>query len=258
MRIREIFIVTKGTKVILAITFSIAILAITFAYFYYRGINNSEDPRTVKAREHLMHYEKKSGRINSFELFPYLDTAYAIFRSYPDYESSYEIGLIYNNKCSAFLLNAMYDSTVHEAERNNLLSLSIKYCDSSIANYQKWIKEWENLTPELIADRIDPFMKKDNPAFRGYNFKRIFARRVENIVTAQIETPRRLSVSLTNKGTIYRHRMKPDSALIFYQQALSLWKDNRTAKSNMNVLLGGEPVKPSLIESLFPADKNKN
>jgi hypothetical protein len=257
MRFKEILIITKGTKVILMITFSVAISAVLFAFFYYRGINNSGDPRIAKAREYLMHYENESGRINSFGLFSYLDSAYAIFRSFPDYETSYEIGLIYNNKCSALLLTAIYDSTVHEAERNNLLNLSLKFCDSSITNYQNWMKEWESLTPELISARIDPFMKKENPAFRGNNFKRIFKRRVENIVTAQLETPRRLSVSLTNKGTIYRHKMKTDSALIFYQMALALWKDNRTAKSNMNVLLGGEPVKPSLIESLFPPDKNK-
>jgi len=77
-----------------------------------------------------------------------------------------------------------------------------------------------------------------------------------NIVAAQIETPRRLSVSLSNKGTIYHHMMKPDSSLTCYQLALSLWKDNRTAKSNLNVLMGGEPIKPSLIELLFPPDKN--
>jgi len=51
--------------------------------------------------------------------------------------------------------------------------------------------------------------------------------------------------------------MFPDSAFVYYQDALSLWKDNRTAESNLSVLLGGEPVKPNLIESLFPPDKNK-
>ncbi len=80
-------------------------------------------------------------------------------------------------------------------------------------------------------------MKENDPAFSGYNFKRVFSRRIKNMVAAQIETPRRLSVSLSNKGTIYRHMLKPDSALLYYQQALSLWKDNRTAKSNLSVLM---------------------
>jgi hypothetical protein len=257
MRFREIFIISKGTKVILMITFSVSILAVVFAFFYYRDINNSEDPRIKMAREFLIQYEKVSGGLNSFEAFPLLDSANAIFRSYPDYESSFEIGLIYNNKCSALLLMAIYDSTVNEPEKSNLLALSMHYCDSSISNYSRWIADWDSLSPGAIADKIRPFIKEDNPVFKGFNFKKVYSRRVKNIITAQIETPRRLSVSLSNKGTIYRHMMKPDSALICYQMALSLWKDNRMAKSNMNVLMGGEPIKPSLIESLFPPDKNK-
>jgi hypothetical protein len=51
--------------------------------------------------------------------------------------------------------------------------------------------------------------------------------------------------------------LKQDSALSYYEKALSLWKDNRTARSNMSVLMGGEPLEPKLIEALFPPDKNK-
>jgi hypothetical protein len=257
MRFREIFIISRGTKVIFSITFSVSVLAVIFACFYYRDINRSEDPRLKKAREFLLQYEKESGRNNSLEAFPFLDSANAIFMSYPDYEFSFEIGVIYNNKCSALLLMALYDSIIGESEKNNLLSLAMKYCDSSISNYSAWITSWDSLPPEIIADRISPYMKKDDPAFSGYDFEKIFSRRIKNIVAAQIETPRRLSVSLSNKGTIYRHMMKPDSSLICYQLALSLWEDNRTAKSNLNVLMGGEPIQPSLIESLFPPDKNK-
>ena len=256
MRFRDIFIISKGTKVILTITFSVSILAVAFAFFYYRNINNSEDPRVKKAHEFLLQYEKQSVRNNSLEAFPFLDSANAIFRSYPEYESSFEIGVIYNNKCSALLLMALYDSIISEFEKNNILSLAMKYCDSSISNYRIWSGSWDSLSPEIISDRISPYMKEDDPAFRGYDFEKIFSGRVKNIVAAQIETPRRLSVSLSNKGTIYRHMMKPDSSLICYQMALSLWKDNRTAKSNLNVLMGGEPIQPSLIELLFPPDKN--
>src|SRR5665648_563892 len=107
MQLRELLIISKGTKVIIAITFSVSIMAIIFAFFYYRNINNSEDPRIRKARELLLQYDKLSGRLNSFEVFPLLDSAGAIFKSIPDYESSFETGLIYNNKCSALLLMAI-------------------------------------------------------------------------------------------------------------------------------------------------------
>jgi hypothetical protein len=75
MRIKEIFIISKGTKVILAITFSVSLLALIFAYFYYRSVNRSEDPRITKAREYLNEYEKAAGRLKPIEVFPYLDSA---------------------------------------------------------------------------------------------------------------------------------------------------------------------------------------
>lgn len=257
MRVREILIISHGTKVILAITFIVSITAVIFAFFYYRGINKSEDPRIRKAREYLLEYEKISGVVNTINAFSLLDSAFAIFNALPDYSSSFEAGLIYNNKCSSLLLMAIYDSTINEAEKNKLLALSMKYCDSSIIAYKKWISDWDGLSPEEINEKLSPFMKADDPAFKGFNFNKVLARRVKNIVTAQVETPRRLSVSFTNKGTIYRHMLNPDSSFAYYQKALALWKDNRTAKSNLSVLTGGNPVKPTLIESLFPPDKNK-
>ena len=258
MGLREIFIVSKGTKVIFAITFSVSIMAVIFAFFYYRNINSSEDPRILKARNWLYQYNKLSGTSDIIDSFTLLDSADAVFRSMSDYISSFEIGLIYNNRCSALLLMAMYDSAISINEKTNLLDLSMKYCDSSIYIYNRWIKDWGSLSSIEISEKLKPYMKEEDRAFKGANFRKIFSRRIKNIVEAQIETPRRLSVALTNKGTVYRHMLKTDSSLIYYQEALLLWKDNRTAKSNMSVLLGGEPVKPTLIESLFPPDKNKN
>ena len=101
-------------------------------------------------------------------------------------------------------------------------------------------------------------MSETDPAFAGLNFNSIFRKRVKDMMLARVETPRRLSVSYTNKGTAYRHMMMPDSALLWYEKALAIWKHNRTAESNLSVLLGGEPVKPGIIESLFPPDRNKN
>lgn len=252
-----IFTISKGTKVVLVITFSVSVLAILFAVFYYRDLNNLEDPRTKKARELLALFEKGSGKINDFSSFSLLDSANSVFRSYSDYESSFETGVIYNNKCSSLLLAAIYDSTISTDEKNKLLDLSLSYCDSSINIYNNWISEWEDLSGDDIAEKIRPLINENDNHFEGLNFKRIFDKRVKDLITAQVETPRRLSVSLSNKGSIYRHKLLVDSALLFYQQALTLWKDNRTAKSNLSVLMGGDPVKPTIIESLFPPDKEK-
>ncbi|MFH0841443.1 MAG: hypothetical protein V1903_02360 [Bacteroidota bacterium] len=250
--------VTRGTKVIIAITFSVSSAAIIFAFFYYRSINRSEDPRIETARRLLTEFEKIPAETEGIEAFHYLDSAFSIFSRLPDYRFSFEAGVIYNNKCSALLMKAIYDSTISLHEKQALLDLSSGYCDSSIMVYRRWIREWETLSAGEIHRKIIPFMDKNDQAFSGYNIDRIVNRRIKNIILAQIETPRRLSVSLTNKGTIFRHLSMPDSALHYYNFALSIWKDNRTAESNRSVLMGGDPLKPGLIESLFPPDKNKN
>ncbi len=257
MILRDIFILTKGTKVILAITFSVSVIAVLFAFFYYHAINRSEDPRIKAARKFLLKYEKEGETLNGIEAFPYLDSAFAVFSRLPDYKSSFETGVIYNNKGSAMLLKAIYDSTISEQEKTTLLRLSFSYNDSSISVYKKWIKEWSSLTEEEIQLKIKPFMRIDDEAFSGFNFEKILNRRIKNIILAQTETPRRLSVSLSNRGTIFRHLGEPDSAYTNYTKALLLWKENLAARSNLSVLMGGEPVKPTLIQSLFPPDKNK-
>lgn len=249
------FKIAEGTKKVLSITLTVSALAVLFAFFYYRNINASQDPRILKAIKHLAQYEKESAGLDISASFPLLDSAFRVFNSLPDYTDSFEKGVIYNNKCSNLLLTAMYDSVPGVIEKSSLLDLAGRYCDSSIMVYQRWLSDWEQLPEEEILMRIKPFMKEDDPAFSEYNFKKILNRRVKYISEAQIETPRRLSVSLTNKGTIFRHRMMPDSAAVYYDRALRLWKHNRTAISNISVLMGGDPVKPTVIESLFPPNK---
>ncbi len=256
MKFTDIFIVTRGTRIILVITFSVALAALLFAFFYYSTVNRSEDPRILEARELMRMHEKNSGDLYSLNDFSLLDSAFSIFISLPDYRHSFEAGIIYNNKCSSLLMKALYDSTISMNAKKVLLDLSMKYCDSSITTYKGWIAEWGELTETEVSDKLSPLMKRDDPEF-GNRYEKIFRRRIKNLLMAQRETPRRLSVSLTNKGTIYRHMLKPDSSLLLYREALLLWKDNRTAKSNLSVLTGGEPLKPSVIESLFPPDKNR-
>jgi hypothetical protein len=249
--------VTRGTKVIFAITFSVSACAIIVAFLYYRGVNRSEDPRIETARLQLLKFEKEGSTINAIDAFHYLDSANSVFNSLPDYKTSYERGVIYNNKCSALLLKAIYDSTITGMEKGTLLRLSFSYNDSSITVYRNWIREWGDLSEGEIREKIAPYMRVEDKAFSGLNFDNLFQRRVKNLVLAQTETPRRLSVSLSNRGTLYRHLAEPDSALHYFTLALSLWKENRTAKSNLSVLMGGDPVKATIIESLFPPDKNK-
>jgi hypothetical protein len=42
-----------------------------------------------------------------------------------------------------------------------------------------------------------------------------------------------------------------------YITAIKLWKDNFTARNNFNVLMGIDPEDRSIVDQLFPPDKNK-
>jgi len=258
MSLKDLTVISPGTRKILAITLSVALAAVIFAFFYYREVNRSEDPRVARAREYMAEYDRLSGGTESYALFHLLDSADLIYRGVPGYGSSFERGVIYNNKGSSFLVKALYDSSLTESGKVAFLELSVTYADSAIKVYSNWLDEWEDLSEEEIANRLMSEMSETDPAFAGLNFNSIFRKRVKDMMLARVETPRRLSVSYTNKGTAYRHMMMPDSALLWYEKALAIWKHNRTAESNLSVLLGGEPVKPGIIESLFPPDRNKN
>lgn len=258
MRLKDLTVISPGTRKLLAITFSVAVAAVIFAFFYYRQVNMSEDPRVTGARFLMAEYDRLSGGTESHGLFHLLDSADQIFRSVPGYGSSYERGVIYNNKGSSLLMNSLYDSSLTESARFAFLELSVTYADSAITIYRNWLDEWAELSEEEVGASLKQGMSEADPAFAGLNYSNIFRKRVKDVMLARIETPRRLSVSYTNKGTAYRHLMMPDSALVWYERALSVWKHNRTAESNLSVLLGGEPVKPGIIESLFPPDRKKN
>lgn len=257
MSLKDLVVISPGTKKLLAITLSVALLAVIFAFFYYRGVNRSEDPRVAEARALMAEYDRMSGGRNSYALFHLLDSAGEIYRRVPGYESSWERGVIYNNKCSGLLVMALYDSTITACEKNTLLDLSVSYSDSSISVYKGWLDEWEDLSEESVEQRLLPEMNEEDPAFAGLGFQRIFRKRVSDVMLAKIETPRRLSVSFSNKATAYRHLMKQDSALVYYEKALELWKENHAARSNLSVLMGGEPLKRGIIKSLFPPDRKK-
>jgi hypothetical protein len=257
MKLPDLFIITKGTRVVISITLGICGTGILIAWLYYRSVNRAEDPRVLPVRELIQQSEKLSAERKAPESFLILDSALRILRSIPGYENSYETGVIFNNACSAWLLSALYDSTLAETEKHKMLGTARNFADSSIRIYRDWIAEWDSVDEEQIRTSLTPSFNPDNKAFTGLNPQKILRKRILDIREAQKETPRRLSVGLTNLGTIHRHLNQSDSALLCFTEALELWPENATAKNNLNVLKGGEPIKPSLIKTLFPPDKKK-
>jgi tetratricopeptide (TPR) repeat protein len=257
MPIPNLFKISKGTRVVFGITLGICGTAILVAALYYRGINRSEDPRILPVRELVQKGEELSAARKAPEAFLVFDSALQLLRSIPGYGQSYETGVILNNACSAWLLSGLYDSTLTDREKTQMLHTARLLADSSIRIYQAWIETWSGLSEDQIRIKTVPFFNPDDTAFTGKDPHRIAKKRIRDLQSAQKETPRRLSVSLTNLGTIHRHLNQPDSALVCLTRALELWPENATAKSNLNVLKGGAPVKPSIIRSLFPPDKKQ-
>jgi len=95
-----------------------------------------------------------------------------------------------------------------------------------------------------------------DPAFKNRNYNKILNKRIDDLILARHETPRRLSVTYTNMGIVLRHQYKQNEAVECYIKAIKLWKDNYTARNNFNVLMGKPPEDRSIIDQLFPPVKN--
>jgi hypothetical protein len=252
----SIFKITRETKIILIFVICICITGFAIAFFYYDSVNNSEDPRILQTKFMLVRFDKLMKGKNYTETFPLLDSIEQYFMKVPGYSESYEPGIIYNNRASVYISMALYGNS-DSLEKQNLLKLAKYNTDTCISIYKKWIEKMGNLNKSELIQNIIPFFKENDAAFKNKNFPGILNKRVEDLILAQKETPRRLSVSYTNLGIIQRHQFLQKEAVESYLKALKLWKDNFTARNNLNVLYGKQPEDRSIIDKLFPPDKNK-
>ena len=232
------------------------IISVSFltAYIYYNGKNRAEDPRIVQTKYMFREYDNLMKENQFTSGLAILDRIDSIFLIVPGYTDSYERAIVCNNRGSAYLGMALYNST-DSTEKIRLLLIAETNIDSAISIYNYWLRRHSGLSEEELYKSIFPFFPENDPAFKGKNLKKILKKRVDDLETAQKETPRRLSVCYTNLGTILRHQYKQDEAVKSYIKAIELWKDNYTARNNFNVLMGKPPKDRSIINQLFPPDK---
>jgi hypothetical protein len=257
MAFRDIFRITRQTRILLIFLVCVSVTGFIFAYLYYNSKNKSEDPRVIEARMKLAGFDRLMNGHNYPGALSILDTVQDIYQNTPGYRGSFELGVIFNNRCSVYLTMALYDSLVPDDEKETLLRLAEENVLKSIAIYQAWIDSAGNLTKDQIKQQITPWFSENDPGLKGRNIGQIIEKRVEDIVFAQTETPRRLSVSYTNLGIIQRHQYLQEDAAQSYIKAISLWKDNFTARNNFNVLMGKPPEDRSIIDKLFPPERLK-
>lgn len=252
----DIFRISRGARFLISIMMGVVIIGITIAWLYYRGKNLSRDPRVTAANKMLVEYDALIKEKEYMKVFPLLDSIENVYLKTPGYDSSFEMGVVYNNRAATLLLMALYE-TDDEEEKERLLSMSKENNIAAIAIYESWINRMEDKTDNEIKQIIKPGFSIDDEAFQDRDISKILDARVQEIKDAQIETKRRLSVSYTNLGIIQRHQLQQEEALKSYEQALLLWKENHTARNNLNVLLGRPTEDRTILEKLFPPERLK-
>ncbi len=258
MTLRDIFTVTSGTKKLLAIMTVLSITGFLIAYFYYDNINKSEDPRVIDARKMLVEYNKMIDNKEYKSALVLVDKLENIYSNIPYYRNAFEMGVVHNNRAAVHLLLGLYETDKDDVEQKTKhLNLAKNSLRQSVEIYEDWLQRYERKDRLEIKNYISEYFKETNPAFNGYSAEDILEKRVEDILSGKIENKRRLSICYTNLGIIYRHQYQQEKAMESYLKAIELWKDNPTAKNNLNVLLGKPVEGRSVLEKMFPPDKDE-
>ena len=229
-------------------------IGLAIAWFYYGNINEAEDPRVLEAKIIYKRYDALANLKNYDEILVLLDSMTNIYKQYDDYEESYEIAVVYNNKAALFLTIALFE-TEEQQKKDSLFVLAKTEVEQCIGIYQKWLVKFGELNEEQIHKRVAPIYQKENPVFQNDKIDSYINKRTHDMILAQKETPRRLSVSYTNLGIILRHQGQIDEALKTYKKALDLWDNNLTAENNINIILGRPIREQTMLEKLFPEKK---
>jgi len=253
-------VTSKPTRALILAMMALVIISLLFAYWHYRGENQSVDPRIVPARKLYENYNSLTVK-NDFEgVLRLLDTIDYIYRKYPHYHTSFETGVLENNRAAVYLtLVISYDSIsthYHHLGKDSLLNLGESAVRNSIYIYESWLGTYSGLEELQIREQIRKNFVMGLDEGCPEKIDLYLDNRIEEIQTAIEETPRRLSVSYTNLGIIHRYRMDYQSAAACYQKALDLWQENLTAENNLNLLLGRPLKKRNFIEKMFPKPKD--
>ena len=232
----------------------LAAVGVVIAWIYYGNINKSIDPRVRQAQVLYGRYNIYASDNDHEGILALLDSIENIYTSIPHYRNSYEMGVVENNRASVFLTKALSDS-VREEIRQHYFALAEQHLLMSIEYYTNWMNFPGNQTEEELKFFVEKEFTADKLLNNNENLDAIILNRVKEIMSAQIETPRRLSVSYTNLGIIKRHTNQVDEAYDYYVKALDLWSENHAAKNNINILFGKPPEKQSVLRKLFPPER---
>ncbi len=247
---------SKPARALILVMMALVVTTILFALWYYRRENLSVDPRVVPARKLYEGYNALTRENDFAAVIRLLDSIDNIYSRYPHYHHSFETGVLENNRAAVYLtLGLSYDSLsspFHHLDQDSLISLGESAVRNSIHIYEKWMDEYSGKNAAEIREQAQRAFLVGLKYRTTEEKDRFLDGRVEEIQAAVQETPRRLSVSYTNLGIVYRYREDYQSAAACYQKAVDLWEDNLTAENNLNLLLGRPMKKRNFIQKMFP------
>jgi len=253
-------VTSKPTRALILVMMALVFISLLFAFLHYRGENQSVDPRIVPARKLYENYNSLTAKNDFKGVILLLDSIDYIYRKYPHYHTSFETGVLENNRAAVYLtLVISYDSIsspFHHLGIDSLLTLGESAVRNSIYIYESWLRIFSEMEESQIREQIrESFVMGLNDS-TPEEIEEYLDNRIEEIQTAMEETPRRLSVSYTNLGIIHRYRKDYQNAAACYKKALDLWQENLTAENNLNLLLGRPFRKRNFIEKMFPKPKD--
>ena len=248
----------RRTRALIIIMGALVLSGITISYLYYKNINESIDPRIVKARTLYEKYNLYAQKNEFDSIFLLMDSIELIYTNFDHYKNSYEVGVLYNNRAASFLTMALYTNNIEVIDQDSIIDLAEIAVKKSIEIYNHWLEKFQNKSLVEIERIISSDFYTGLEKYNSDKKNKFIKNRINEIHDSQTETKRRLSVSYTNLGIIDRHKLLYESAANCYKKAIDLWDRNLTAENNLNVLLGRPMKKRSFIQKLFPPDRDKN
>lgn len=249
-------VANRKTRALIFIMCALVLCGFLFSHFYYKSVNASVDPRIVPARKLYENYNLFTQENKLDSIFWLMDTIESIYAKTAHYKNSYEVGVLYNNRAAACLTLSLHEQNVNV--RDSLLEVAEHAVKRSITIYEDWTRTYvgkneQDLEIVLRREFLNGLQDYDEEIQQKFLEKRI-----REIIEAQAETKRRLSVSYTNLGVVYRQQLKYEDAALSYQKAIENWDRNLTAENNLNKLLGRPEKKRNLIQKLFPPERVQN
>ncbi len=171
----------KNTRALIIIVSALAFLGIAISHFYYKGINESVDPRITEARTLYENYNIYTQNNEFDSILLLMDKIESIYNSIDHYNNSYEVGVLYNNRAASFITMAIYSVDNDSIVKDSLLHLANISVDKSIEVYEHWLNvyrdkslvEIENIVSNNFFSGLETYSDVEKNKFLKSRIKEI-------------------------------------------------------------------------------------